>query len=274
MLVSDPQARQKPCLRCGYSLRHIVGARNCPECGLAVRISLSGNSGLEWSNPVWQRFLAVGFGVLAVGMLCKAVSACAWWLVRGAMDEIYQMGYATFMALHSISSYASDASPIVCGVGLCLLAKGERRYPDKSRSMRAIVLGAGIVLTVLGLIDASIHHGFWRSRLTSYVWYVCYYSLHRPWLAPVLSILTCTYAFDLARRSGSRLLRRLSQAPLWPAAAGVVVWVMNLDRLWWPLDLLLADVVFPVCMMLMLVVTIRVLLAGAREAEANWVTDP
>src|SRR3954452_7924532 len=54
ILVSDKQARLKSCLRCGYSLRHLAGARNCPECGLAVRISLSGNSGLEWSSPGWQ----------------------------------------------------------------------------------------------------------------------------------------------------------------------------------------------------------------------------
>src|SRR4051812_12950384 len=57
ILVSDKQARLKPCLRCGYSLRYAAGIKNCPECGLAVRITLAGHSGLEWTNPRWQRFL-------------------------------------------------------------------------------------------------------------------------------------------------------------------------------------------------------------------------
>jgi hypothetical protein len=37
---------------------------------------------------------------------------------------------------------------------------------------------------------------------------------------------------------------------------------------------LLSDAAFPLSMIVLLVVAIRVLLSGAREADLNWVTDP
>src|SRR4051812_11718567 len=52
----DRRARLKPCLRCGYSLIHNIDARNCPECGLAVRISLGGDDSLSMSDPAWIRW--------------------------------------------------------------------------------------------------------------------------------------------------------------------------------------------------------------------------
>ncbi len=81
ILVSDKIARLKPCLRCGYSLLRIAGAKNCPECGLAVRISLAGNSGLEWSNPRWQRAVALAMGVLALGLACRALDFALGWVL-------------------------------------------------------------------------------------------------------------------------------------------------------------------------------------------------
>src|SRR5438105_4559399 len=95
ILISDKLARLKPCLRCGYSLLHISGAKNCPECGLAIRISLSDNRSLEWSNPRWQRFLAFAFGVLALGLFCKALSSAGNWVIYGAEEGYYGVGDVT-----------------------------------------------------------------------------------------------------------------------------------------------------------------------------------
>ena len=40
IIKSDRRAREKPCLRCGYSLRRI-DSTHCPECGLSVWLSLN-----------------------------------------------------------------------------------------------------------------------------------------------------------------------------------------------------------------------------------------
>jgi hypothetical protein len=65
----------------------------------------------------------------------------------------------------------------------------------------------------------------------------------------------------------------MSQVPLWPVTAGVVVWVLSFDRIFFPLSSLLLDALFPLTMVVMLAMAIRVLLRGAREAELNWITD-
>src|SRR5678815_5717060 len=76
MLKGDARSRLKPCLRCGYSLRNNIDARNCPECGLAVRVSLRNDDTLEWSNPAWVRRMAWGAFALAAahgGLLAALV---------------------------------------------------------------------------------------------------------------------------------------------------------------------------------------------------------
>src|SRR5437667_1226742 len=82
LVKSDPKAREKPCLRCGYSLRKILDARNCPECGLSVWVSLNQNDSLEWSRPDWLRMIATGAFVMAaaqmLGILMAALIVFLW----------------------------------------------------------------------------------------------------------------------------------------------------------------------------------------------------
>src|SRR5438094_695373 len=69
MIKADPRAREKPCIRCGYSLRKVTDSNHCPECGLATWLSLNQNDTLEMSNPEWLRRMAFGLIVMAASGL-------------------------------------------------------------------------------------------------------------------------------------------------------------------------------------------------------------
>jgi hypothetical protein len=273
VLISDKMARLKPCLRCGYSLRGVASAKNCPECGLAVRISLSGNRGLEWTNPRWQRFLAFAFGVLAFGLFCKTLSSAGDWVIYGADGHLYQLSHLTLSIVVWLTTITGEVSPIACGSALCLLAKGEGRHPDESRAARRVMLSAGILILSLGLLWALGEYGL-SDSIPKWGLHIIWWCLSGPWIPLIVCVLACSYASDLGKRGNSRLLATVSQLPIWPTAAGLVFWLFTIDRIIWPLRSIIWDWLFPLSMLAMLAVTLRMLLRGAREADLNWATDP
>src|SRR5213592_429230 len=74
IIKADQRGREKPCLRCGYSLRKITDSNHCPECGLSVWLSLNQNDTLEMSNPDWLRRMAMGLWIMAAASLVAAVA--------------------------------------------------------------------------------------------------------------------------------------------------------------------------------------------------------
>jgi hypothetical protein len=208
--------------------------------------------------------MAVGFGVLAVGMLCRILSFAAGWISYGDDEGYFELSAIMSRIFWWIENYADEATPILCGLALCLLARRERRYPDKCRLMRAICLGAGVLLLALGLLDVVVRNGFWRLR-PIWIHYIRFYALNGPWPPLVIGIFACASALYVGRRGGSRILQGLWQVPLWPMTAGLLAWLFNIDGLFWPLPLLLLGAAFPLSMIVMLVVAIRVLLLGPRS---------
>ncbi|MDB5327969.1 MAG: hypothetical protein JWM57_3538 [Phycisphaerales bacterium] len=64
-ILTDARAREKPCLRCGLSLRKHLDDRYCPDCGLSVWMSLNPNESLDYSNTQWLRKAARGSWLMA-----------------------------------------------------------------------------------------------------------------------------------------------------------------------------------------------------------------
>lgn len=272
IVVADKKARLKPCLRCGYSLVRLTDARRCPECGLAIRISLSNNDSLAWSNPHWQRFLAVAFGLMATGFACTILSSAGYWLIWGFGSEYDGLNNSVWFVIDHISRLTSKLSLIICGISLCLLGKGEGRHPDQSLGVRRLALGAGIIFALLGAWQLAVRYEisvplpYWIARNL-------YRVLSGPWIPAVFAISICACARVLGKRSGSRRLSRMSQLPLYPVAIGFWVWLLDLQRLFWPLPSIVWEWAYPLSMIIALVVTTRALLRNAREAEMNWATE-
>ena len=77
MIKADPRAREKPCIRCGYSLRKLTDSNHGPKCGLATWLSLNQNDTPEMSNPAWLGRMAPGLIVMSVAGLV-ALAALEW----------------------------------------------------------------------------------------------------------------------------------------------------------------------------------------------------
>lgn len=147
IIRSDPKAREKPCLRCGSSLRQHLDARYCPGCGLSVWLSLNQNDALDWSKPDWLRMMSLASLVLAVA---QAPAALAWGLLRAR-------GPVGWVALLAAAVYF-----VLLAAGLALLSWPEHRHPDRFRGQRLalrIAAGASLLLGVLMLWGAGRRDG-------------------------------------------------------------------------------------------------------------------
>jgi hypothetical protein len=240
---------------------------------MAVRITLSGNANLEWSNPRWQRFLAFAFGVLALACFCELIASAADWTLLSILRRTHRLSTSDYETLYWVQRTFNDLWPIICGVALCLMARHERRHPDRWRVLRRMMLVVGITLLTVSLVHLvatrAVNVGpiLW---LRIYLWRI----LRPPWLGVVIAVLSCTVSHELARRGNSRLLSQLSQLPLWTVAAGTLLWFADLNLFTLRLGSIVWDWIFPTTVLAMSAVTIHVLLRGAREAIANWVSDP
>jgi hypothetical protein len=139
VIQSDPRARLRPCLRCGYSLRNVPDARACPECGLAVWLTLSGNDDLDLSNPEWLNRLALGSLTLAAthAALFAAVVALQAWLLITENNGIVFLNWMRYIG------FVGGVYFLACGGGLLLLGGVEGRYPERSRGPRRWTIIAG-----------------------------------------------------------------------------------------------------------------------------------
>lgn len=151
-IQSDPRARLKPCLRCGYSLRNNPDARVCPECGLPVWLTLGGNDDLEMSNPRWLGRLSLAVALLAAGNAALAGGVAMihlgrlLWPAKGGWpagifswpgDEVLPWFLAAYLAMGA--------------AGLFLLRTDEGRYPERAAGLRRIVLVCAVLAAAFAL---------------------------------------------------------------------------------------------------------------------------
>ncbi len=140
-VLSDPRSREKPCIRCGYSLRGNLDARHCPECGLSVWLSLNQNEDLDWSSPAWTSSLSLASlimaGVQILGMLAWIL------LILPSQSLANQLPAARILTGLYFIAYHTTM--------LTLLCRHENRFPDRLKTHRTASQIISIIAILAGL---------------------------------------------------------------------------------------------------------------------------
>ena len=180
LVKSDPRAREKPCLRCGYSLRKIVDSTHCPECGLSIWLSLNSNDALDWSHPEWLRRMSAAAWIMAVAQLIGLAAVVLLWREHPAAVQFPMAGSQIALPMvippppphFRFTGLCAGGYLLMYNAALLLLAVDEGRYPDKWRSYRwagRITAGAGILIGSYLVLSASNEFLFRVSLLASAV---------------------------------------------------------------------------------------------------------
>ena len=267
MLKSDPRARLKPCLRCGYSLRNVPDARACPECGLAIWITLGGNDELGMSNPAWLRRVALGAVALAASNLALIGGVIVGWLFGQLVTSpaVVPRSYVFLMSMSLVAHLTLGAA------GLAVLGASEGRYPERAGGLRrAVLAGAGAAAALA-------------------VWLVAWQMAHvapRPpnFLIVVVALGQAAagwaYLAAVAERIPSRRLVKLSRGLL--IATGIAVaslifrgsyWLFLIMIVPWSRPALpwtLFILIYPPIAAATLIYLARTFRRCAAEAETNW----
>jgi hypothetical protein len=226
IIKSDPKAREKPCLRCGYSLRKLTDTNHCPECGLSVWLSLNQNDTLDMSSPEWLRRMAVGLWILVVASLLGAAAFAPSLVQSYRVMEFHQK------LQQALREQSPDIDPTqwnsivrairlpqrniplmrtmllggACAVGayaagLLVVTSNEKRYPDRLANYR---LGARLICGLAGL--AILMMGFQAINPTR--------DGYPEWTTRLAGVaaaaLTWGYLHRIIRRMPHKMLTRIS----------------------------------------------------------------
>ena len=221
-------AREKPCLRCGYSLRQIIDARHCPECGLSVWLSLNQDDVLNRCNPAWVVRQSVAAATLA------AIQAIAVAVILGAWLFGIEQALAERMVTSPVIAeiFLSGMYLILTAAGMLLLAVPEHRHPDHLKPWRRLLATGSVFTGIAGLVFA----GYGLPRFLTSFRPLLRYVIWQQWLGVALivsSATTLAYLRQLARRVPSATISHFCEwLMLMPALmlVFVVPWVGDLFR--------------------------------------------
>jgi hypothetical protein len=271
---SDARARQKPCLRCGYSLRNNIDARNCPECGLAVRISLNPDDSLEMSNPEWLTAMSRAAGLLVIAHL--GFAAALGWIQWG---YFYHRPLRTFFPLDSIrqTEWIVGVALVVAALAAVVLARPERRYPDRLRGRRVLArVGAALTAAVVAFELLRPPHAM-RFFIPTLV---------QAAVVAFTSLVVWSTLHELARRLPSRPLMQTIAILAWIPTFGLGLMQIVGPGAWalymmawqpwsqWTWPWTLASLIYVPVATITLLRCCRDFRAAARQGDQNWVTDP
>ncbi len=242
-MTSDPCEldRDHTCLRCGYNLRGLDAASNCPECGLEIERSLRGGR-LEFSQPAYLQRLRRGADLILTSFILFLPAALALAFLSFSTPRGYSGGLTVTAYALLLAALVALVAPALLLVGWWLLTTPdeERRGVEARFSSRRIArlltptLAAAylalLALIVLRQSAADIAAALGWRRVTAALIV----------LALVHILASARYLQTLASRIEGEAMA-MSAVGLW-IAGGVTVASVVLAAWAWPLLAIFAPV--------------------------------
>lgn len=146
-----PVLRDVACVGCGYNLRGLSTAGQCPECALPVANSLRGRL-LRHANPRYVRRLATGAALLACSWLIIVAIGIA---PRILVPLLLRAGTpaamsATFSTLSMVLSILEVVARLLAVAGAWLLTSPE---PGQAGGLRSFIRVAALVSLIASAVS-------------------------------------------------------------------------------------------------------------------------
>ena len=138
------------CRHCGYNLRGLRRAGNCPECNTPIEMSLRGNL-LQYADPAWVETVSKGLTIILWMILVWFVAAIVGGFLAVATSPVFGLAIFLVAQIGNVYGVWLMTEPDPSGVG---------EDPNlTARKVVRIALLIGVVSQVLTLIDEGLRPG-------------------------------------------------------------------------------------------------------------------
>jgi hypothetical protein len=193
--AADQVLADLKCMHCGYSLRGLELSKTCPECGLAIAMTIAG-PGLQNASPFFLHRVMYGVTGVAAGVSLLG-------LVYAVRVALNLTEFPPSVYEYWLGHVATIAWVVRWFSAMLLLAPREKAAGseyESELSARKLLLYAGIILFGIEILPT----GLFTRAIDGYRWYRALLTL----LDHIAEMMLLLYVFTLVRRSGDALLKR------------------------------------------------------------------
>ncbi len=211
--------RDHACIGCGYNLRGLAADTNCPECSLAIALSLRGDY-LAFASAAYRKVLIRSLGLITNGMLVL-IGLTIIWAGIGTMQATIASGW-TSAALGLARALLLLVPYVMIALGLWMMVTPDVGYnggndPAIARRVTRVAVVAMVALNAGSSVMQALTPVFAAPGMTLTFWLVILVS----WIASaaVLTLFFSTLVY-------LRWIAGRIPSPKWQRRARLYMWLL------------------------------------------------